>query len=342
MVKARFGLDGASPRTLEEIGRDFRLTRERVRQIEARALHKLRQPYRNYRVRDFAFDKLLVQAGVLKPAPGAIAAAEAVIAEAEATSKRSEAALAHERLRTTPEEGIASELHSLLGEKSMGIGAGRGSVGAGNRRVASIGACAGPQKDRHRPSLLEIGGDAGGVVAGKGKLNQKFNVEDVLDKRYDVEDDVLVEPEERDLLALVETRVGDGSVDSDVDLDLDAELRSLNQAWKRRSPRKAAEQLALMEVDPEDRVRASRLRAEEDNPEKLLSALDLMGLDDDTGKEVIGYDADEIGGGEKNELSGPSRKALDRLQSVITAEAKANQIRLEERETADARSLQVA
>ena len=38
----------ARARTLEEIGTVFRITRERVRQIEARALHKLRQPYRNH------------------------------------------------------------------------------------------------------------------------------------------------------------------------------------------------------------------------------------------------------------------------------------------------------
>ena len=44
----RFGLEDGKPRTLEEIGDMFAVTRERVRQIEARALHKLRQPYRNH------------------------------------------------------------------------------------------------------------------------------------------------------------------------------------------------------------------------------------------------------------------------------------------------------
>jgi RNA polymerase primary sigma factor len=40
----RFGLDGAMPRTLEDVGRQFELTRERIRQIEAKALTKLRHP----------------------------------------------------------------------------------------------------------------------------------------------------------------------------------------------------------------------------------------------------------------------------------------------------------
>ena len=48
VVRLRFGLDDGRPRTLEEIGTIFSVTRERVRQIEARALHKLRQPYRNH------------------------------------------------------------------------------------------------------------------------------------------------------------------------------------------------------------------------------------------------------------------------------------------------------
>ena len=48
VVRLRFGLDDGKARTLEEIGTVFSITRERVRQIEARALHKLRQPYRNH------------------------------------------------------------------------------------------------------------------------------------------------------------------------------------------------------------------------------------------------------------------------------------------------------
>ena len=44
VLRMRFGLDGATPRTLEEVGREFALTRERIRQIEAKALTKLRHP----------------------------------------------------------------------------------------------------------------------------------------------------------------------------------------------------------------------------------------------------------------------------------------------------------
>jgi RNA polymerase primary sigma factor len=54
VIRMRFGLDDGSPKTLEEIGKKFSVTRERIRQIEARALHKLRQPYRNHAVKCYA------------------------------------------------------------------------------------------------------------------------------------------------------------------------------------------------------------------------------------------------------------------------------------------------
>jgi RNA polymerase primary sigma factor len=54
ILRARFGLDTGQGRTLEDIGRELQLSRERVRQIESRALEKLRQPSRNHRLRHFA------------------------------------------------------------------------------------------------------------------------------------------------------------------------------------------------------------------------------------------------------------------------------------------------
>jgi RNA polymerase primary sigma factor len=53
ILRARFGLDTGEVRTLEDIGRELKLSRERVRQIEGRALEKLRQPSRNRRLRNF-------------------------------------------------------------------------------------------------------------------------------------------------------------------------------------------------------------------------------------------------------------------------------------------------
>ncbi len=49
----RFGLEDGHPRTLEEVGKEFNVTRERIRQIEAKALRKLRHPQRSKRLKDF-------------------------------------------------------------------------------------------------------------------------------------------------------------------------------------------------------------------------------------------------------------------------------------------------
>ena len=53
VVILRFGLEDGHPRTLEEVGKEFNVTRERIRQIEAKALRKLRSPVRSMRIRDF-------------------------------------------------------------------------------------------------------------------------------------------------------------------------------------------------------------------------------------------------------------------------------------------------
>ena len=53
ILKLRFGIDSGYPRTLEEVGRIFKVTRERVRQIEAKAIRKLRHPSRSKLLRDY-------------------------------------------------------------------------------------------------------------------------------------------------------------------------------------------------------------------------------------------------------------------------------------------------
>ncbi len=56
VIRLRFGLDDGRQRTLEEVGKEFDVTRERIRQIEAKALRKLRHPTRSRRLRDFLED----------------------------------------------------------------------------------------------------------------------------------------------------------------------------------------------------------------------------------------------------------------------------------------------
>ena len=53
VLRLRYGLDDGRPRTLEEVGKEFNVTRERIRQIEAKALRKLRHPSRSKKLKDF-------------------------------------------------------------------------------------------------------------------------------------------------------------------------------------------------------------------------------------------------------------------------------------------------
>jgi len=56
VIRLRYGLDDSHPRTLEEVGKEFNVTRERIRQIEAKALRKLRNPSRSKKLKDFYDD----------------------------------------------------------------------------------------------------------------------------------------------------------------------------------------------------------------------------------------------------------------------------------------------
>lgn len=53
VLRLRYGLDGGSPKTLEEVGKEFNVTRERIRQIEVKALRKLRHPSRRKKLEDY-------------------------------------------------------------------------------------------------------------------------------------------------------------------------------------------------------------------------------------------------------------------------------------------------
>ena len=53
VLRLRYGIDDGRPRTLEEVGHEFNVTRERIRQIEAKALKKLRHPSKSKKLKDY-------------------------------------------------------------------------------------------------------------------------------------------------------------------------------------------------------------------------------------------------------------------------------------------------
>ena len=57
VIRLRFGLEDGRTRTLEEVGKEFDVTRERIRQIEAKALRKLKNPTKSKRLKEFLEDK---------------------------------------------------------------------------------------------------------------------------------------------------------------------------------------------------------------------------------------------------------------------------------------------
>ena len=53
VLRLRFGMDDGRARTLEEVGKEFNVTRERIRQIEAKAIRKLKHPSRSRKLKDY-------------------------------------------------------------------------------------------------------------------------------------------------------------------------------------------------------------------------------------------------------------------------------------------------
>lgn len=369
VVKARFGLGGALPRTLEEVGRDFRLTRERVRQIEARALHKLRQPYRNYRVRDFKLDQMLVQAGVLGPPTGTIKAARLAVAEAEAAAKRNEVALAHQRLGTTPggaaaggsgiggdPAGIASELQSILGARAKQKEAARHLREGGKEEVEEEEEDLG--LERHEP-LLDVGlsavsgGGGGGAGGGSGggsvsaaELSRQQQLELEEEEELEAEEDDAFEFED-EFATVLEDKFDDGFED-DFEDDLAAAVFGSDGSRGAAAPSSGVGQGGAS-MDAVRTLNKAWTNTANSTPREAADQLAIMGVsvaprspDEEERQLLSTLDAFDLlddeeaaeDRGEVEELAEP----LDRLQS----EMKVNPMGLGERERASARSLQAA
>ena len=102
-----------------------------MRQIEVKALQKLRQPYRNYRLRDHGLEQLFVDAGVRQPASEAISAAKALIAKAESSAQEADSAYVGARLGLEVAKAAEPSLQgpdSAYVETRVAVGAGAGDV----------------------------------------------------------------------------------------------------------------------------------------------------------------------------------------------------------------------
>ncbi|CAN0296624.1 unnamed protein product [Hapterophycus canaliculatus] len=172
VVRARYGLDGANSKTLEEIGREMGFTRERVRQIEAKALAKLRQPYRNYRVREHKVGQIFVDAGLREPASEAVSAARALIAEAERLEKQQPAVAA----ARVEEPGLAAAGDRPLKiEFKPGVDASESTqaveavlVAALDRTPTTAAAPASSSVKRNAAGVNQASGIPGAEVVGRG------------------------------------------------------------------------------------------------------------------------------------------------------------------------------
>ena len=377
VVKARFGLGGALPRTLEEVGRDFRLTRERVRQIEARALHKLRQPYRNYRVRDFKLDQMLVQAGVLGPPTGTIKAARLAVAEAEAAAKRNEVALAHQRLGTKPggavagsgggaggasagqgdPAGIASELQSILGARAKEKEAARlvreGGGGREQEEEEEEEEEDGGFPRQHEP-LLDVGLGAGG--GGGGSVSQATSEllrQQQLEEKEEEGDDAF---EFEDQFATVLEDKFDDGFEDDFEDDLAAAV--FGSDGSRGAAPSAGTGQGGASMDAVRTLNKAWTNTANSSPREAAEQLSIMGVsvaprspDEEEQQLLSTLDAFDLLDDEEDAEGGSggaeesSAEPLDRLQS----EMKVNPMGLGEREreragavSSSARSLQAA
>ncbi len=97
VLRMRFGIDMNTDHTLEEVGKQFDVTRERIRQIEAKALRKLRHPSRSEQLRSFSDGRLSRREDAAGPRPAAAAGISSpTVSIVRCRSLESEFAIRHE------------------------------------------------------------------------------------------------------------------------------------------------------------------------------------------------------------------------------------------------------
>ena len=160
IVKLRFGLNDGQTRTLEEIGQMMSITRERVRQIESRALHKLRQPFRNHRLKGHM------------PGEEDLGVADAALAHLESVSDEVRGASAGEvqakmsdldRLLARPRASTSEETLNMVAERYTDKDTASAAAKLAGLSSAELSAMAAKNGGRGK------GGKAAGMSAAKTK-----------------------------------------------------------------------------------------------------------------------------------------------------------------------------